>query len=97
MATTLAQVRAVKSLGNIPLVMLSHGDSAKMWSYWSGLPPQVAVNLDEAWLDLQKKLVSLSIDSSLILAEDSGHYIQQDEPQLVIDAILKLVDKARQK
>ena len=93
-ATTLAQVRAVKSLGNIPLVVLSHADPAKMWS---DLPLELAANLDKVWLDLQKEYVSLSTDSSLILAEHSGHFIQQDEPQVVIDAILKLVDKARQK
>jgi pimeloyl-ACP methyl ester carboxylesterase len=93
-ATTLAQVRAVKSLGNIPLVVLSHADPAKMWS---DLPLELAANLDKVWLDLQEEYVSLSADSSLILAEHSGHFIQQDEPQVVIDAILKLIDKARQK
>jgi len=92
--TTLAQVRAVKSLGNIPLVVLSHADAAKMWG---DLPLGVAANLDKAWLDLQKEYVSLSTDSSLMLAEHSGHFVQQDEPQVVIDAIMKLVDKARQK
>ena len=92
--TTLAQVRAVKSLDNIPLVVLSHADPAKMWS---DLPLELAANLDKVWLDLQKEYVSLSTDSSLILAEHSGHFIHQDEPQVVIDAILKLVDKARQK
>jgi pimeloyl-ACP methyl ester carboxylesterase len=93
-ATTLAQVRAVKSLGAIPLIVLSQTDPAKMWS---DLPPEVAANLVKVWLDLQKVHASLSSDSSLILAEHSGHFIQQDEPQVVIDAILKLVDKARQK
>ncbi len=91
---TLAHVRAVKSLGSIPLVVLAHADSAKMWS---DLPPELAANLDKVGLDLQKEYVSLSTDSSLILAEHSGHFIHQDEPQVVIDAILKLVDKARQK
>jgi pimeloyl-ACP methyl ester carboxylesterase len=93
-ATTLGQVRAVRSLGDIPLAVLSHADSAKMWS---DLPPELAANLDKVWLDLQREYVTLSTDSSLILAEHSGHFIQQDEPQVVIAAILKLLNKARQK
>jgi pimeloyl-ACP methyl ester carboxylesterase len=48
-------------------------------------------------LNLQKENAALSSDSQLIMAEHSGHSIQDDEPKLVIDAILKLVDKARQK
>jgi hypothetical protein len=56
----------------------------------------IPARLDKVWLDLHKEYLKLSTDSSLVLAEHSGYFIQQTEPQLVIDAILKLVDKARQ-
>ncbi len=92
---TLAQVRAVKSLGNIPLAVLVAVDPTK--SRWGDIPSDLATRLDKVWLDLHKEYLNLSTDSSLILAEHSGHFIQQDEPQVVIDAILKLVDKVRQK
>jgi pimeloyl-ACP methyl ester carboxylesterase len=94
MATTLTQWRAVKSLGNVPLAVVVHADPEKKWG---DIPPEVAAALERVWLELDQEYLNLSSDSSLILAEHSGHFIQQDEPQVVIDAILKLVDKARQK
>lgn len=92
---TLAQVRAVKSLGDLPLAVLVDVDP----SLGSGMnmSPEVAAAFDKVWLDLHKAYLNLSSVSSLVLAEHSGHSIQQDEPQVVVDAILKLVDKARQK
>ena len=92
---TLAQVRAVKSLGSLPLAVLVAVDTAK--SHWVNAPPDVAASLDKVWLDLHQEYTSLSTDSTLILARNSGHFIQSDEPQVVVDAILGLVDKARKK
>jgi pimeloyl-ACP methyl ester carboxylesterase len=92
---TLAQVRAVKSLGNLPLAVLVAVDPAR--NSWGNIPSELAERLDKVWLDLHKEYLNLSTDSSLILAKKSGHFIQDDEPQVVIDAILGLVEKARQK
>ncbi len=58
---------------------------------------RIVVKLEQVWQTLQKEYTALSSDSIYILADKSGHFIQNDEPQLVIDAILNLVDKARQK
>jgi pimeloyl-ACP methyl ester carboxylesterase len=91
-ATTLAQVRAVKSLGDVPLVVMVGVDRG-----YGNIPPELKASLDKVWLDLHKEYLNLSTDSSLVLAEHSGRFIQQDEPRLLIDTILELVDKARQK
>jgi pimeloyl-ACP methyl ester carboxylesterase len=91
----LERVRAVKSVGGIPLVVLVSYDPEK--SGWPGLPPEVAANLNKVWLDVHQEYTGLSTNGSLVIASKSGHFIQNDEPQLVIDAILGLVDKARQK
>jgi pimeloyl-ACP methyl ester carboxylesterase len=97
--TSDAQTRAVKSIGSIPLVVLARapngGDVRSTW--WSGLPDDIVTILEQAWQDAQKDLTSLSSNSTLRVATKAGHTIQNDEPQLVIDAILDLVDKARQK
>jgi hypothetical protein len=37
--------------------------------------------------ELQRDLVRLSARSTHIMAEHSGHFIQSDEPELVITAI----------
>jgi pimeloyl-ACP methyl ester carboxylesterase len=95
---TLAQVRAVKSLGSLPLAVLVHGpDSAHTQAMWAGLPEDLIPKLEQVWLDLHKELAAFSSDSQLIVAKKSGHIIQNDEPQVVIDAILDQVDKARKK
>jgi len=42
-------------------------------------------------MELQKELLELSTDSEQILATESGHYVQLDEPELVIKTIRKLI------
>jgi pimeloyl-ACP methyl ester carboxylesterase len=93
--TTLAQVRAVKSLGSLSLAVLVAVDPKR--TQWRDIPPEVKASLDQVWLDLHKEYLDLSANSSLILAKKSSHWIQNDEPKLVSDAILDIVEKARQK
>jgi len=42
---------------------------------------------------MQKELAGLSSNSRQVIAERSGHYIQLDQPDLVIDAVLELVNQ----
>jgi len=49
----------------------------------------------EARTQLQRELAMLSTNSKLIVAEDSGHHIHADQPQLVIDAVIELVNLVR--
>jgi len=44
-----------------------------------------------SWLTLQKDLVSLSTNSTQIIATRSGHSIQLDQPDLVIAAIKQVL------
>jgi len=43
--------------------------------------------MEEAWTELQDELSCLSDHSTHIIAENSGHSIHLDEPELVVDAI----------
>jgi pimeloyl-ACP methyl ester carboxylesterase len=73
---SVSQVRAARHpLGNLPLVILSHG-----------IPyPDPVIERD--WQALQRDLASLSSNSVHIIATHSGHQIQLDQPDLVIAAI----------
>ena len=51
--------------------------------------------LDEAHTRTQAALTQGSQNSEQIIAEDSGHYIHFEQPDLVIDAIHQVVDAAR--
>ncbi len=80
---SLTQVRTahITGLGNIPLIVLYRGIEDS---------PTPGMTLEEAkqwWLGLQTELAALSPQGKLVLADKSGHHIQLDQPNLVIDAI----------
>ncbi|PEC56997.1 alpha/beta hydrolase [Bacillus cereus] len=68
--------RYCKSMNDIPLVVLAAGKKA----FYS---PDAQMK----WLQLQEDLLRLSSNNKFVIAEQSGHYIQKDEPYYVIDAI----------
>lgn len=77
-----AQVRAARHpLGHLPLVVLTRGVEGNFFQGNAGK------QVPNSWLTLQKDLVSLSTNSTQIIATRSGHYIQLDQPDLVIAAI----------
>lgn len=90
--TSINQVRAVKSLGNLPLVVITHSPTM---SIDPNLSPELSGKIERNWENLQNDLASLSSNSTHVIATKAGHYIQVDEPQLVIDAILKVIEKAK--
>ena len=71
------------SLGSLPLTVITHG---------LPFPGPFAV-LEQNWSEGQKQLASLSTDSVLIVAQNSNHMIQHDEPALVVDAIRRIHEK----
>jgi hypothetical protein len=50
---------------------------------------------DENWRLLQQDLASLSERGCLIVAPRSGHLVQTDQPEIVVDAIRTVVETAR--
>ena len=46
-------------------------------------------------VDQGKDIASLSNKSKYIFVKDSGHYIQKDKPQVVIDSIQELIATIR--
>ena len=48
----------------------------------------------QIWQELQRELATRSPQGEQIVAKKSGHYIQNDEPTLVIDAVRRVVAKA---
>jgi pimeloyl-ACP methyl ester carboxylesterase len=75
-----AQVRAAQHpLGHLPLVVLTHGH------------PYLGSQGERDWQALQRDLASLSSDSRSIIATRSEHYIQLEQPDLVIAAIKQVL------
>jgi hypothetical protein len=86
------QVPTTATLGLKPLVVLSQSPQAPQPL---GLPLEIQDNVRHVWAELQNSLLSLSGNSSQTIANHAGHNIQLEEPQLVIDAILSVLDQAR--
>ncbi len=85
-----AAIRAVHiaSLGDLPLIVLSHGKAQHM----PGLSAEVDREFEQTWLQMQCELAQQSSRGKRIVAEQSGHYIQLDQPELVISAIREVVE-----
>lgn len=77
-----SQQGAPSSMGDLPLIVISQ-DVAGM----EANEPEMA-NL---WLELQGELAMLSTESTHVVAENSGHYVHYDRPQIVIDNILSML------
>jgi pimeloyl-ACP methyl ester carboxylesterase len=87
------QARKAGPLGNIPLVVLSH-DPEKLYPV-PGRAPRPAKEFNPLWEEFQGELAQLSTNGSRVIATRSGHYIQYDRPDLVIEAVRKMVEQSR--
>jgi pimeloyl-ACP methyl ester carboxylesterase len=83
-----AEMRAAAALKPMPLFVLS-----------APAKPQPPSGAEGARIhdELQSALAHLLPGGSQLLAEKSGHFIQLDQPELVTDAVRKVVVAARQK
>src|SRR5579862_2795365 len=87
-----AETAATGPLSDMPLAVLSHDPDKPS----SELPPDLAKPTNEAWEKMQEELAHLSTRGTQIIAKKSAHYIQIDRPDLVVEAIRKIVEQARQ-
>lgn len=87
-----AETAATGSLGNIPLIVLSHDPEKPS----SELAPDLAKPTNEAWEKMQEELAHLSTRGTQMIAKNSAHYIQLDRPDVVIDAVRTVVQQVRQ-
>lgn len=89
---TLEQVRHTGSLGDLPLVVITA--TGPLW--WPDMPGQVnPTKFRKMWLDLQQELTKLSSNSRQVFADQSGHFVQFDQPTLVTHAVRQLIDRER--
>jgi len=75
-------------LGSIPLIVIARGDGG-----YEGLPD--AGQLEEERMKLQHVLAALSTDGDLIIDKNTGHNIHLDDPETVINSILKVTREVR--
>jgi pimeloyl-ACP methyl ester carboxylesterase len=85
---------SAKPLHAMPLFVLTQGQPFDL-SPWQPLPADFPGALNKAWHTSQDALATLAPNAKHKIATKSSHYIQAQEPQLVIDAIKQVVEAVR--
>ena len=84
-----AETQPVSTLGDLPLTVISHGQLDA-----NAVPPslglQVRDEYEAAWQKLQVEITSLSTRGRRIVAERSGHNVIFDQPEIIVESILKM-------
>lgn len=79
-------------LPDVPLIVIVHGIT-------EGLPVGgdggVIQQADQVWLAEMARLANEAPQGKLIVAEKSGHNIQLEQPEVVVNAVRKLVEQVR--
>lgn len=79
-----AQVRASTALNDIPLVVIS-ADTLRV-------PPEFdRESTISKWVERHSEIAALSRSSKHLIAEDSDHYVQLDQPEVVVNSVRELV------
>jgi len=57
--------------------------------------PEVAQLLEETFAQLQHDMAALSPTGKVVVAEQSGHAIHLEQPELIVEAIKQVLAKVR--
>ncbi len=84
---SLRQLREAQPLGDLPLVVIAAGRRPTSAS------GDLLDRVGPLWRAGQEALAGLSSNGRLVVAHRSGHFVQEDEPELVVETIRRLVEK----
>jgi pimeloyl-ACP methyl ester carboxylesterase len=77
---------------SIPLIVISKG---RPFELPPDLPTWLPATLERAWTAGQQQLAQLLPNTPHLIATNSSHYVQIEQPQLVIKVIRDVVDAVR--
>ena len=86
-------LRYGNSLGALPLTVITAGKPLMIYDDVKGIySSEKHVNaMNKGWSDLQLDLVTKSSRAQHIIAEDSGHMIPIDQPEVIVQAVFDMV------
>jgi pimeloyl-ACP methyl ester carboxylesterase len=83
-----AEVRHAGPLPDVPVVVISRGQ--RVWPN-----TRKGNRLEQLWAELQDDLAERQVHVPHLYARQSGHYIQLDEPGMVVNAVRRVVESVR--
>lgn len=87
-AGSFREVAEVRSLERLPIHIISAGTVTNS----EFTPDQHRARLQSLWDGLQRRFLELSASATQSFALNSGHFVQREAPELVIEAIKRLID-----
>ena len=89
---TYDELRLAGPLPDVPLLILSHGQPPSAECCPPGWPIE---EQEQLWQQLQEDLAKLTPSGEQRVVPESGHMIHQAKPDVVIDAIAEMVERAK--
>jgi pimeloyl-ACP methyl ester carboxylesterase len=86
------QAQQLRSLGSKPVIVLTHSPRFRMAP---DLSEPLAIKLESATQQMQKRFLELSTNSKQHIAATAGHHLPNEAPDFVIDGILEGVRDVR--
>jgi len=84
--TAFAEVGAIHSLGNVPMVVITAAEHT-----YPSLEASEQARLNRVWDAGQQHWMSLSPSARIVPVDNTGHDIQLDRPDVVLDQIQRLL------
>ncbi|MEZ5425917.1 MAG: alpha/beta hydrolase [Pyrinomonadaceae bacterium] len=94
---TAKEVGKTKKLGDLPLLVLSAGNSFAAFLEDNEKNRPLLQNLNAGWMEMQKDLTTLSTNSEHLISQKDSHRFNRDNPQVIVAGIEFLIHKIKSK
>jgi pimeloyl-ACP methyl ester carboxylesterase len=89
------EVEKTKKLGNLPLLVLSAGNSFASFIENTETNRPMLETLNKGWLEMQSDLAKLSANSQHIVSQKDLHWFTVQNPKLIAANLMLLIEKTR--
>lgn len=80
-----------QSLGSLPITIVTRGIPTDATAF--GVPAEHNDFMEDEWQEQQLELKELSSNVNFVIAEQSGHNISKDQPDIVEEAVAELLER----
>lgn len=94
LSQSLEDVLRGRTMGDLPLRIIARGVAPDYAA--AGVSPEAANKVERLWRQGQEEMLNLSGNAQLIIAEESGHNVMNDQPELVEEVVRGLLKDIEQ-
>jgi pimeloyl-ACP methyl ester carboxylesterase len=91
-AASFREVQEIRSLGQLPVHVITAGTGITS----PFMPESLRPRMQSLWDGLQRRFLELSPLATQSFVLTSGHFVQRDAPEVVVEAIKGLIDRVRE-